>query len=100
MKKYSFLIAGLLFLCSCNVTVKHNNEEEQKEAPAAEAGAPQSEKIAKAKDPVCGMDMESGWTEFTASGTDTTWFCSPHCKETYDKDPGKYQHKQGEAGKS
>lgn len=46
------------------------------------------------KDPVCDMDRNSLWTEFSVNNSDTTWFCSPHCKETFDKDPSKYLSKQ------
>lgn len=44
-----------------------------------------------AKDPVCGMNVD----EKKAAGTavyegKTYYFCSPGCKATFDKDPGKY----------
>ena len=43
------------------------------------------------KDPVCDMDV----TPETAAGTSeyngtTYYFCSPGCKRSFDKDPGKY----------
>lgn len=98
MKKYSFLIAGALFLSACNVTVKRTGDEEEK--PAGEAAAPQQKKVAGITDPVCGMEKESSWTEYKVNGSDTTWFCSPHCKETYGKNPEKYAAKPADAGKS
>lgn len=50
----------------------------------------------KITDPVCGMQEEKDmqWTDYSLKGTDTVWFCSPHCKEQYDKDPAKYAPKQ------
>ncbi len=44
-----------------------------------------------AKDPVCGMQVD----EKTAGGKSeykgqTYYFCSPGCKKSFDKDPGKY----------
>ena len=43
------------------------------------------------KDPVCGMSVD----EKKAAGTAVTqgktyYFCSPSCKATFEKDPGKY----------
>jgi len=94
MKKYSFLIAaGILLLSACNASVKHEdpNEETKAGTETPQATAP---KTAKAVDPVCSMEKEDdSWTEFTVTGTDTTWFCSPHCKETFDKAPEKYLKK-------
>ncbi len=42
-------------------------------------------------DPVCNMAKGDNWTEFVVAGTDTTWFCSPHCKEAYEANPDKYK---------
>lgn len=36
-----------------------------------------------AKDPICGMEYDATWTEYSVSGTDTTWFCSENCKTAY-----------------
>ena len=50
-----------------------------------------------AKDPVCGMDVD----ERTAAGKSeykgqTYFFCSPGCKQTFDRDPEKFVAKSGE----
>lgn len=47
--------------------------------------------MAKVKDPVCGMEVD----EATASAKseyqgNTYYFCCVPCKETFDKEPGKY----------
>ena len=68
-----------------------------KESPAdqKEAAAAGSEKTAHAKtDPVCGMPEDGeAFTDFSVYQGDTSWFCSPHCKEQFDKDPAKYAKK-------
>ena len=50
-----------------------------------------------AKDPVCGMDVDektaAGQSEY--KGT-TYYFCSPGCKQAFDKEPEKYL--SGESG--
>lgn len=95
MKKYSFLIAGLFLISACNVSVKRTETETttSEEPVAAAAG---QDKTAKVTDPVCGMEKGSDWTEYTVNGKDTTWFCSPHCKEIYAKNPEKYEGKKEE----
>ncbi|MEP0763187.1 MAG: YHS domain-containing protein [Chloroflexota bacterium] len=53
-----------------------------------------------AKDPVCGMEVN----EATAAGTSvyrgmTYFFCSPGCKQAFDKEPEKYvSSESGHAG--
>ena len=44
-----------------------------------------------AKDPVCGMNVDEKKAAATAVYEGKTYyFCSPGCKATFDKDPGKY----------
>ena len=50
------------------------------------------------KDPVCGMDVD----EKTAKNKSvykgqTYYFCSPGCKASFDKEPGKYAAKTSAA---
>jgi YHS domain-containing protein len=50
-----------------------------------------------AKDPVCGMEVD----EKTAAGKSeyqgkTYYFCSPGCKQAFDKEPEKYLGASGE----
>jgi xanthine dehydrogenase accessory factor len=62
----------------------------EKKAPAAqesaEAGIP-----ALAEDPVCHMkvDPKTAPASFVFSGV-TYYFCNPHCKKTFEKEPRKY----------
>jgi len=95
MKKYSFIIAGLFLLSACNVNVKRTETETTTTDEPVAVASGQSP-VAKVTDPVCGMEKGSDWTEYTVSGKDTTWFCSPHCKENYAKNPEKYQGKKEE----
>src|SRR6202521_2266395 len=42
-------------------------------------------------DPVCGMSVDPAHAEYRSSRNgETYYFCSAGCKETFDKDPGKY----------
>ncbi len=42
-----------------------------------------------AKDPVCGMDVDPGAAAGESAFRGATYyFCSPHCKEKFDRDPG------------
>jgi YHS domain-containing protein len=54
-----------------------------------------------AKDPVCGMDVETA----TAAGRtehkgQTYYFCSPMCKERFDLNPEQYLDKSAGTSKS
>jgi YHS domain-containing protein len=43
------------------------------------------------KDPVCGMEVdESTATAKSKVGNATFYFCCPHCKARFDKDPLKF----------
>jgi Cu+-exporting ATPase len=50
------------------------------------------------KDPVCGMDIDpttaAGKSEYQGQ---TYYFCSPGCKQSFDKEPEKYVGKQASA---
>ncbi len=41
-------------------------------------------------DPICQMERDTAWTEYSVHNGDTTWFCSEHCKKTFDANPDKY----------
>ena len=55
------------------------------------AAAPRPAAVGGVKDPVCGMDIDpakgAGKSEHAGK---TYYFCSPGCKEKFDKDPKKY----------
>lgn len=100
MKKFALLAAlPALLLFSCADT--GSSEETAATPEQAGAGmhhhahhgeAPEGAKI----DPVCHMYEEDiAWTEMTVNGSDTTWFCSPVCKERYDNDPSQYSQNPG-----
>ena len=42
------------------------------------------------RDPVCGMTVEATTAEYRSFRGKAYYFCSRGCKETFDKDPGKY----------
>ena len=50
-----------------------------------------------AKDPVCGMDVDekkaAGKSDYQGQ---TYYFCSPGCKQAFDKEPEKYIGKQAQ----
>jgi Cu+-exporting ATPase len=49
------------------------------------------ERHTSAIDPVCGMSVDSEHAEYRSfQKGETYYFCSAGCKETFDKDPGKY----------
>ena len=94
MKKVLIAAAVILGLAACNSGTETatkddhaSHDHDMKEMPAAAADAKGP------LDPVCNMPKGDDWTEYSVVGSDTTWFCSPHCKETFDADPAKYAKK-------
>ncbi|MBI2166015.1 MAG: YHS domain-containing protein [Chloroflexi bacterium] len=50
-----------------------------------------SKKKEKVKDPVCGMEVDPGKAAATHDyQSKTYYFCSPSCKSSFVKEPGKY----------
>lgn len=49
-------------------------------------------KLAKGKDPVCGMSVPKVNPPGGSAkhGRETFWFCSPGCREAFNADPHKY----------
>jgi len=83
--KYLPLIASLAILASCSSNkATEENTQTQTEEPAKLA-------TAKTIDPVCEMEKDTNWTDYVVNGTDTTWFCSAHCKDVYTAAPEKYK---------
>lgn len=91
MKKVCLVFAVSLFVMSCN------NSSKVQTLSGNEVKTEVSSKPAKVNakiDPVCGMPEGSiAYTDFSVYQSDTTWFCSPHCKKEFDKDPAKYVKK-------
>jgi hypothetical protein len=85
MRKYSLLVGMALSMAACNGNA--GSSDKAKDAPKEEAQATVAKTTTpKIKDPSCGMEMDGEhWTEFVVTGTDTAWFCSPVCKEKYQK---------------
>jgi multidrug efflux pump subunit AcrA (membrane-fusion protein)/YHS domain-containing protein len=59
---------------------------------AAVNGSPAAEHNTVAKDPVCGMDVDPNRPNVikTEHGGKTYYFCSAHCKKSFEANPGKY----------
>jgi len=44
----------------------------------------------KAKDPVCGMEVDPATALKIEYKEKTYYFCCPHCKEIFEKEPERY----------
>lgn len=79
MKKAAILLSLSFLFFSCNNSQKHHSNTANADGHF---------------DVIC--DMTEGdipWTEFSVYETDTFWFCSPVCLETFEKEPAKYAKK-------
>jgi len=93
--KQIFLFSALaLTFAACGNSNKTEEKATAAETKTSEMAATETAAPANGpKDPVCEMDKKADWDQYTVYGGDTTWFCSPHCKETFDKDPAKFAKK-------
>ncbi len=79
---------------SCSQTCPFKGMEEMCKGSAAKAGQSDSFHDAAEKnvliDPICGMSVSPQGDIRSEYKGKTYFFCSKHCKETFEKDPGKY----------
>ena len=67
--------------------VQHHRSDKTVEADAPSDPATPAEAI----DPICGMSVEIAGARYRSDVAGrTTYFCCLHCKETFDRDPGRY----------
>jgi YHS domain-containing protein len=70
---------------------------EQSTEAKTEEGAKEEQHEAMAPgtkmDPVCEMEKDNTWTEYSVHNNDTVWFCSGGCKQAFDARPEKYKGK-------
>lgn len=92
MKKLSFVLGLSLLAMACqnnNATTGDKTTDNSMKMEAGQTTNPNAK-----VDPVCGMpEGDIAYTDFSVAQSDTVWFCSPHCKEQFDKDPAKYAKK-------
>jgi RND family efflux transporter MFP subunit len=76
----------------------------EKTASDAAGGKGQDAQVVKAKDPVCGHEVDE--TQAKAAGLTsiykgkTYYFCSYSCNKKFDQDPERYLHQEAQAGSS
>jgi len=76
------------------VQVEHEGHLAHSHVTAAKPGG-EMERERVAIDPVCGMSVATERAEYRSfQKGDTYYFCSAGCKQTFDKDPGKYMARQ------
>lgn len=92
MKKWSLILGISFFAMACSNNRSKSEmpiTSQQQEKTDANIPKPNA-KI----DPVCGMpEGKIAYTDFSIYNKDTVWFCSPHCKGQFDKNPEKYAKK-------
>jgi YHS domain-containing protein len=91
MKKVFLLIATAIAFASCgNEAGSEGVHEDHTGHEHAEDTNPMA-RLFTEKDPVCDMTRKESWVEYSINGSDTTWFCSPVCKEQFEASPEKYK---------
>lgn len=86
MKKLIVLAAVAFSLAACNNADNNQAEHMNHDATNTEVA---NQEI----DPVCNMVKTDAWTLSSVVENDTIHFCSPVCKETFDKNPAAFLKK-------
>lgn len=96
MKKL-LLLLPIAFVFACgNAEQTSNTEVQTQNNEADHAGHdhahtdPNAVVSYKTHDPVCKMDRDEKWSITSVYQNDTVKFCSPVCKDRFDKEPSKY----------
>jgi YHS domain-containing protein len=90
MKRYIILFASIFAFSACN-NEEHSTASEKEDSASVQIAAPVASNIEK--DPVCDMEKDGSWTEFTVHEGDTVWFCSETCKTAFEGNLAKYKPK-------
>lgn len=89
MKQIIIAFSVLLCMSACGNSQSATEQVTIPEAGKEQAAATQATPSGP-KDPVCEMEKDATWTDYSVSGKDTTWFCSANCKKAFDANPAKY----------
>ena len=93
MKSILITVFAAVFFMACNSETPAESTETTVETPAETPVETVTVDPNAKIDPVCQMVKDSTWTEYSVTGTDTTWFCSETCKTAYEGNPAKYNTK-------
>ena len=77
------LFAWVVYACDCNCCKRGSGQ----------AMAMSESTAAKAKDPVCGMEVDTAKALKSEYKNKTYYFCSKACKDKFDKNPAEYAAK-------
>jgi len=92
MKRFSLILFASVAMAACG-NAPENNAATETPAATEQVISEEAKKLAGPIDPVCDMEKESTWTEYTVHNNDTVWFCSETCKTAFNGNPDKYASK-------
>lgn len=86
----------IIAICLAAAFSACNNASENKSEATAKTAAqePTAQAVSNGKkviDPVCGMEKDSTWTDYTVYKGDTVWFCAESEKTAFLANPAKYE---------
>lgn len=96
MKQLLFLALATGLFTACNNTQKNADDTTTKDSMnvmTSNSGMEMKSDSNAVIDPVCGMEKDSTWTDYTMYKGDTVWFCSPSEKDAFVANPEKYKDK-------
>lgn len=98
MKRIALYITASLLIAACNNSGETKTETTDTTVVVTDSTViAKDAKVAEAPkgkiDPVCEMEYDAAWTEYTIHNNDTVWFCSETCKTAFVGNPAKYAAK-------
>jgi len=96
MKKILIIICLPIAFSACNTATESKNEPGTTTVAAPAASEPVAQTAPNGKriiDPVCDMEKDSTWTDYTVYKGDTVWFCAESEKTAFLANPAKYESK-------
>lgn len=96
MKRIALYISAALLVAACNnsgETKATDNTTVIADSTTISTDTKVAETSKGKIDPVCEMEQDTSWTEYTVYNNDTIRFCSDVCKGAFLKNPEKYAAK-------
>lgn len=90
----SLLAAGVLGVASCGEGTTAGNTEKGDNTDMKHNSTPnadiKAQVLAGKTDPICEMEKDASWTDYSVYKGDSVWFCGEGCKKAFEARPEKY----------
>ena len=89
----AILISSVAFVVGCTGNSNNSTTSDGPQKQPLKAEEATAKPLGAKLDPICEMEKDDTWTEYTIYNQDTVWFCSEGCKKAFEARPEKYMKK-------